>query len=69
MLVLTRKAGEKIHVGCDITITVVAVQGNKIRIGIEAPKQIPVIRAELNDFWGVESSGSEAAGCSLKDEH
>jgi carbon storage regulator len=50
MLVLTRKLGEKIVIGSDITITVVAINGGKVRIGIEAPKEVPVIRSELNDF-------------------
>jgi carbon storage regulator len=56
MLVLSRKSGEKIHIGSGITITVVAVCGNKVRIGIEASKDIPIFRAELNDFLGSESS-------------
>jgi carbon storage regulator len=55
MLVLSRKTGEKIHIGSGITISVVAVMGRKVRIGIDAPKEVPVVRAELNDFLGVES--------------
>tara|TARA_R110002073_G_scaffold38537_1_gene110411 strand:+ start:5613 stop:6083 length:471 start_codon:yes stop_codon:yes gene_type:complete len=47
MLVLTRKLDEKIQIGNDITITLVRVQGNTVRIGIEAPRDIRVIRAEL----------------------
>ncbi len=50
MLVLTRKPGEQIHIGPNITITVVSAKGSKIRIGIDAPDSIPIIRAELNDF-------------------
>ena len=37
MLVLSRKLGEKIHIGADITITVVEMRGNQIRLGIDAP--------------------------------
>jgi carbon storage regulator len=48
MLVLSRKPGEKIHVGSDITITVVRVEGNRVRIGIDAPADVPLVRAELN---------------------
>jgi carbon storage regulator len=48
MLVLTRKLGERIHIGSEITITVVEVQGNKVRLGIQAPRKVPVLRAELN---------------------
>jgi carbon storage regulator len=50
MLVLSRKPGEKIHIGTGITITVVAAKGNKVRIGIDAPKDVPVLRSELGDF-------------------
>ena len=47
MLVLTRKPGERIVIGEDITVTVLEVQGNRIRLGIEAPTEIPVMREEL----------------------
>ncbi|HEV8060540.1 MAG TPA: carbon storage regulator [Gemmataceae bacterium] len=50
MLVLSRKPGEQIYIGNHITITVVEIKGNRIRIGIEAPDSVPVLRAELNDF-------------------
>jgi len=50
MLVLTRKPGEKINIGSNITITVVEVKGNKIRVGIDAPEDMTIFRAELNDF-------------------
>ncbi len=50
MLVLSRKPGEKILIGSDITITVIECRGNKIRIGIEAPQDVSILRAELNDF-------------------
>jgi carbon storage regulator len=56
MLVLSRKPGERIHIGSSVSITVVSVQGNKVRIGIAAPKEIPVMRAELNDFLEMDSS-------------
>lgn len=47
MLVLTRKASQKIHIGDNITVTVVRVDGNKVRIGIEAPHGVPIMREEL----------------------
>ena len=59
MLVLSRKPGEKTHIGSDITITVLEIRGNQIRIGIEAPEEITVLRAELSDwveFRGAKSS-------------
>ena len=47
MLVLSRKQGERLQVGDDITITVVEVRGHKTRIGIDAPRHIPIIRTEV----------------------
>ena len=47
MLVLSRKVDEKIHIGDGITITVLRINKNTIAIGIEAPKEVPVIRGEL----------------------
>lgn len=47
MLVLTRKQEEQIRIGDDIVITILRVKGNTIRVGIEAPKGVRVIRSEL----------------------
>jgi carbon storage regulator len=47
MLVLSRKVGEKLIIGGDITIVVNRVAGNRVTIGIEAPESVRVIRAEL----------------------
>ena len=47
MLVLSRKVGEKILIGNNIVVTVVKVQGDKIRLGFEAPIEIVIIREEL----------------------
>jgi carbon storage regulator CsrA len=47
MLVLTRKLQEKIHIGENITITVVRIQGNTVRVGIEAPGAVRVVRGEV----------------------
>lgn len=47
MLVLTRKVGESIIVGDDIEIRVVRIEGDQIRIGIIAPRSIPIVRGEL----------------------
>ncbi len=49
MLVLSRKVNEKFFVGPDVRITVVDIRGGKIRIGIEAPKDVEVLREELVD--------------------
>ena len=47
MLVLSRKPGETLQVGRDITITVVEIKGNRVRLGIDAPKDVAVVRTEL----------------------
>lgn len=52
MLVLSRKINETIHIGDDITITVVQVDRNKVRIGIQAPDDVRIMRGELIDWLG-----------------
>jgi len=47
MLVLTRKLQEKIHIGDDVTVTILKVKGRTVRLGIEAPRQVRVVRGEL----------------------
>jgi len=58
MLILTRRAGETVMIGSDITITVLGVKGNQVRIGINAPKDVAVHREEI--FERIQSEqGSE----------
>ncbi len=47
MLVLSRKVGERIWIGDDISVTVVRITGGGVRLGIEAPSALPVVREEL----------------------
>jgi len=47
MLILTRKAGETITIGEDIQIKVLSVQGGKVRLGIDAPREVSVNREEV----------------------
>jgi len=49
MLVLSRKPGERILIGSDVTVTVLDVSGKLVKIGIEAPGSIPVLRAEIRE--------------------
>jgi carbon storage regulator len=49
MLVLTRKSSESINIGDEITITVVEVKGNSVRLGIQAPGRMRIFRKELYD--------------------
>ena len=61
MLVLTRKTGQSIMIGDDIEVSVLAVSRDKIRIGITAPKEVPVFRKEvwisIKDGEPAENSG------------
>lgn len=70
MLVLSRKVNERIHVGDSIVVTVVRLEGGKVRLGIEAPRDVLVSREELtrrgHPRTGVtDRSGREAAVRSL----
>jgi len=47
MLVLSRKLGETLMIGGEITVRVIEVKGNTVRLGIDAPRQVPVLRSEL----------------------
>ena len=60
MLVLSRKLDESIKIGNDIKITILRVKGNTIRIGIDAPSDVRVIRSELRSH-DLESSENESS--------
>ncbi len=47
MLILTRRTGETVMIGNEVTLTVLGVKGNQVRIGINAPKSVPVHREEI----------------------
>ena len=62
MLVLSRKKNESIVINNDITVTVVEIRGDKVRLGIVAPKEVPVHRQEVYDaIHGKEASESAPA--------
>jgi carbon storage regulator len=48
VLILTRRVGEAVKIGDDVTITVLRIKGNQVRIGVDAPKSLPVRRDELD---------------------
>jgi len=61
MLILTRRAGETVMIGSDVTITVLGVKGNQVRIGINAPKDVAVHREEIYERIQGEQAGDSAA--------
>ena len=59
MLILTRRMNETLMVGDDVSVTVLGINGNQVRIGVKAPRDIPVHRKEVYDkIKKQESSGS-----------
>jgi carbon storage regulator len=60
MLILTRRAGETVMVGSDITITVLGVKGNQVRIGINAPKDVAVHREEIYERIQSEKAAEQS---------
>ncbi len=60
MLVLSRKVGEQILIGSDVCVTVVSVKGNRITLGIDAPRHVRVDRAELAAKVANESVANES---------
>ncbi len=65
MLVLTRKSGESINVGDEITVTVLEVRGNHVRLGIQAPRGIIIHRKEL--YEKIKSENLMSSGLSIDD--
>ncbi len=62
MLVLSRKLEERIQIGENVTITVLKIRGNSVQIGIEAPRSVSVVRAELPARRPEQESESESTG-------
>ncbi|MBP1947977.1 carbon storage regulator CsrA [Virgibacillus litoralis] len=63
MLVLTRKQNESIQIGDDIEIKVLAIEGDQIKLGIDAPKSIDIHRKEV--YLDIQNQNNEAANVSL----
>jgi len=61
MLILTRRVGETLTVGDDVTVTVLGVKGNQVRIGVNAPKDVSVHREEIYLRILQESEPNEAS--------
>lgn len=64
MLIITRRPGEKLMVGDDVVIEVIEVSGSSVRIGIAAPKSVPVYREEIYSAVKEENTAAAAADAS-----
>ena len=60
MLILTRRVGESLMIGDDVTITVLGVKGNQVSIGVKAPQEVAVHREEILDRIAEHRPSSEA---------
>lgn len=60
MLILTRRVGERLLIGDDIIVTVLGVKGNQVRIGVDAPREVPVHREEIAERIRNDAAGGEA---------
>ena len=60
MLILTRRVGETLMIGDEVTVTVLGVKGNQVRIGVNAPKDVAVHREEIYDR--IRKEGNEEGG-------
>lgn len=60
MLILTRRVGESVVIGNDVTVTVLGVKGNQVRLGVNAPREVAVHREEIYDrIQGEQPAGPE----------
>jgi carbon storage regulator len=62
MLILTRRVGETVVIGDNVDVTVLGVKGNQVRIGVKAPKEVPVHREEIYDRIVREKNGNGKNG-------
>jgi carbon storage regulator len=60
MLILTRRVGETVMIGSDVTVTVLGVKGNQVRVGVNAPRDVAVHREEIFERIRREEQASQA---------
>lgn len=63
MLILTRRVGESVVIGDDVTVTVLGVKGNQVRIGVDAPREVAVHREEI--FERIQSEGNNGVASNV----
>ncbi|MCL2472965.1 MAG: carbon storage regulator CsrA [Treponema sp.] len=65
MLILSRKINEKIMIGDDISVSIIEIRGDQVRIGVDAPKSIKVFRQEVFDAIRAENKAAAQSGVIL----
>ena len=66
MLILTRRVGEILMIGDEVTVTVLGVKGNQVRIGVDAPKHVAVHREEI--YQRIQAEGEDFDGTEAPEE-
>jgi carbon storage regulator len=67
MLILSRKVNEKIIIGEDITVSILEIRGDQVRIGVDAPRQVKVFRQEVFDAIKAENKAALDSRAALPD--
>jgi len=62
MLILTRRVGETLMIGDEVSVTVLGIKGNQVRIGVNAPRQVAVHREEIYERIKLEKENSQIEG-------
>lgn len=69
MLILTRRVDERIFIGDDITLCVLDIEGNRVRLGLEAPKDVAILREEIHQRYAGEASNDAQHSQAAKTRH